>query len=350
MHDLLRAGIQLSAAAVLALTCGTASAWFGSSKAPDSDGDGVADFRDECPGTTGWFTKVHSDGCPADSDFDGVFDKQDRCPATPVGSAVDGNGCPFESDGDGVLDIDDRCPGTGPGVTVNVEGCPLDTDGDGIPDDQDACPDEKAYRVGADGCAIRDADGDGVADGRDRCPNTPKGFLLDAAGCPLDSDGDGVPDSIDQCPRTAAGDKVLPNGCSLRTDCRKPEANEAVDADGCADARRFILRGITFEFDSDRLTPEAEQILRAVADTLSAYPDVNTEVQGHTDALGTDSYNQGLSERRAKSVVRFLVLQGAIPERLKPVGYGESVPVASNASPEGRDLNRRVEFRVSDVR
>jgi OOP family OmpA-OmpF porin len=91
---------------------------------PDSDGDGVPDSRDKCPGTPAG-VRVDNTGCPLDSDGDGVPDYLDKCPGTPSGTPVDDKGCPLDSDGDGVLDVDDECPGTPPGTRVDSKGCPL---------------------------------------------------------------------------------------------------------------------------------------------------------------------------------------------------------------------------------
>ena len=89
----------------------------------------------------------------ADSDGDGVPDDRDQCPGTPAGVAVDAQGCPLDSDGDGVPDYLDQCPGTPAGVAVDAKGCPLDSDGDGVPDFQDQCPDTPAgVKVNALGC------------------------------------------------------------------------------------------------------------------------------------------------------------------------------------------------------
>src|SRR6185437_751734 len=100
----------------------------------------------------------------------------------------------FDSDGDGVPDRLDKCPGTPSGVKVDANGCPLDTDGDGIPDYLDKCPDVKgtaAYNGCPEPAPDMDSDGDGVPDRLDKCPNTPPGTKVDATGCPLDTDGDG---------------------------------------------------------------------------------------------------------------------------------------------------------------
>ncbi len=191
-----------------------------------------------------------------------------------------------------------------------------------------------------------DSDGDGVPDSRDQCPDTPLGTVVNNVGCPLDSDGDGVPDDIDECPNTPPGSAVLANGCALKGDCRRPRAGEQVDPNGCAVDQKFVLRGVKFEFDSDRLTPEARTILIDVAGTLQSYPNVDVEIEGHTDSIGSDAYNQGLSERRANAVKTFLIDRGVEARRMTPVGYGESMPIADNATEVGRDENRRVELKV----
>jgi len=314
----------------------------------DEDGDGVPNSRDKCPGTPKGVT-VYSDGCPTDLDGDGVPDYLDKCPNTPKGTVVNKDGCPADSDGDGVLDVNDKCPGTPRGIKVDVFGCPLDSDGDGVPDYLDKCPNTPAgVKVDDRGCPFTDADGDGVPDYLDKCPDSPKGIPVGKDGCPLDSDGDGIPDYLDDCPNTPPGLKVLPNGCALVGDCRRPRPGEAVDAKGCALDKRFILRGVKFEFDSDRLTKPSEKILVEVAETLKSYPTVKVDVEGHTDDVGSDAYNQSLSERRANVVKKFLADRGAVGTNLKPIGFGESVPIDTNATEAGRDNNRRVEFKVTN--
>ncbi|WP_162932404.1 OmpA family protein [Solimonas sp. K1W22B-7] len=314
--------------------------------ATDSDGDGVPDRKDKCPNTPKGVT-VYSDGCPVDTDGDGVPDYLDKCPGTPKGTAVDAKGCPADSDGDGIPDSLDKCPGTPRGVMVGPDGCPIDSDGDGIPDAYDKCPNTpKGVIVGPDGCPAADADGDGVPDFMDKCPQTPKGVAVGPDGCPLDSDGDGIPDYLDECPRSPPGAKVLPNGCALTGDCRKPRPGEAVDANGCALDKNFILRGVKFEFDSDRLTEPAKLILNEVAETLKAYPTIKVDLEGHTDNVGTDNYNLGLSERRANTVKVYLASRSIEAPRMNPVGYGETRPIDTNDTEEGREENRRVELKV----
>jgi OOP family OmpA-OmpF porin len=138
-----------------------------------------------------------------DSDGDGVNDDMDKCPGTPAGTPVDSSGCPLpqDDDGDGVTNDIDKCPGTPAGAKVDASGCELDSDGDG------------------------------VGDSRDQCPNTPAGARVDARGCELDSDGDGVVDSQDKCPDTPKGDRVDAVGCSFKEEIRLPgvvfETNKA---------------------------------------------------------------------------------------------------------------------------
>jgi len=103
---------------------------------------------------------------------------------------------------------------------------------------------------------------------------------------------------------------------------------------------------VYFEFDSDRLQPDAVVLLQRVGAALSAeeLAAFRFSVEGHTDSIGSTEYNDALSKRRAAAVERFLVNFGVPNQRLVTVGHGESEPVASNASPLGRQRNRRVEL------
>ncbi len=123
-----------------------------------------------------------------DTDGDGVADTMDRCPGTPAGTQVDAYGCELDSDGDGVKDSKDECPGTPAGTAVDARGCPLDSDGDGVTDDKDECPNTVAgATVDERGCEV-DSDGDGVVDRLDECPGTPAGTPVDNKGCPVEGD------------------------------------------------------------------------------------------------------------------------------------------------------------------
>ena len=143
---------------------------------------------------------------------------------------------------------------------------------------------------------------------------------------PKDSDGDGVYDNLDKCPGTPRG--------------------VAVDAEGCPRRGSATLQGVTFEFDSSRLTAESRPVLDDVAADLKKYPRLQVELQGHTDSKGSDAYNLKLSNQRAQSVREYLLSQGVGAQQLIAKGYGESQPVADNKTEEGRTENRRVVMQV----
>jgi outer membrane protein OmpA-like peptidoglycan-associated protein len=109
--------------------------------------------------------------------------------------------------------------------------------------------------------------------------------------------------------------------------------------------RNLVLQGVTFELNKSRLTPDARKVLDFVAPSIKANPEAKIEVGGYTDSRGSAAYNERLSLARASSVRSYLIQQGVPVEQLTAVGYGESKPVASNATEEGRAENRRVELR-----
>jgi OOP family OmpA-OmpF porin len=119
-----------------------------------------------------------------------------------------------------------------------------------------------------------------------------------------------------------------------------------VDVNGCELTEEIRLRGVHFAFDSDEILPGAERVLDDSAETLRRYPDLVIEVAGHTDSVGTDSYNLDLSQRRAQSVRTYLIDAGVDSGNLTAKGYGEVQPVESNDTEEGREENRRVILRI----
>jgi OOP family OmpA-OmpF porin len=109
---------------------------------------------------------------------------------------------------------------------------------------------------------------------------------------------------------------------------------------------RIVLRGVQFNFDKANIRPSAEVILDEAVRVLKENRDLRVEIAGHTDSVGPEAYNQGLSQRRANAVHDYLASGGIKSSRLSWTGYGESQPVADNASDEGRAQNRRVELNV----
>lgn len=290
----------------------------------DSDRDGVPDKQDACPETPAK-ASVDTKGCPQDTDLDGVFDGIDECPDTPVGAFVDAVGCPSDTDGDGVFDGIDQCPDTPAGQEVGLDGCPKDTDNDGVPDIRDECPDTPpGTTVDERGCA-NDADGDGVQDNLDLCPDTPPGVPVDENGCILDADQDGVWDMNDKCPNTSYGAIVDVNGCEI-----KP--------------REWVIEGIYFATGKATLTKDSLEKLDDMVEILKAHPEVNGEIQGHTDSVGPETLNLNLSQARAETVRDYLVSKGISAERVTARGFGEIKPIATNDTVNGRATNRRVEF------
>lgn len=229
---------------------------------------------------------------PIDSDGDGVTDVHDLCADTPAGVVIDGAGCPLDRDGDGVYDELDQCPDTPAGVAVDTIGCPLDSDGDG------------------------------VADYLDECPETPPEVTVDDKGCPLDSDEDGVYDNNDECPDTPSGLTVDDKGCPIS-----------------------ITLSIEFDVDKFNIKPRYHDELAKGAAFIQKYSDQKILIAGHTDSTGNEPYNEVLSQRRAESVLNYLVENFQLDaDKLFARGFGEKAPVASNDTADGRQRNRRVEL------
>jgi outer membrane protein OmpA-like peptidoglycan-associated protein len=287
-----------------------------------------------------------------DRDGDGIKDDVDKCPDEPEDrdGFEDENGCPDpDNDRDGIPDDDDRCPDTPEDIDNDEDrdGCPEgdtgDRDGDGMLDNVDKCPDEPEDTDGfqdEDGCADPDNDKDGILDADDLCLDDPedKDGFEDGDGCPdNDQDKDRILDKDDKCPD-------------------KPEAyNGFEDQDGCPDRGRVvvtdgsidILDMVYFDTNKDTIQSRSFPILDAVAATLQGTPGIGLiEIQGHTDDQGNDAYNLDLSDRRAKSVMKYLVDKGVDAKRLTAQGYGETQPLEPGRTKKARDRNRRVAFLI----
>jgi outer membrane protein OmpA-like peptidoglycan-associated protein len=319
----------------------------------DRDNDGIPDPEDACPDQAGVRTgNPATNGCPpppADRDQDGVVDTQDLCPDEPAGAKPDPEkpGCPLrDSDLDGVYDNQDQCPQEPAGAKPDPEkpGCPLrDTDGDGVYDNEDRCKDTPAgphpSRT-AKGCPDKDSDGDGVYDTYDQCPTVAAGLNPDPQkpGCPLpDRDHDQIPDATDACPDKPGSPSPDPkkNGCPGLVEVKSGQI--------------IIKEQVFFATNKDVVLKKSFTLLDVVAHTLNTLPQIKrVMIEGHTDNQGKPELNTDLSDRRAKSVMRYLISKGVAAGRLEAKGFGPTQPIADNKTAKGRALNRRVDFKITD--
>jgi outer membrane protein OmpA-like peptidoglycan-associated protein len=254
---------------------------------------------------------------PKDQDRDGIVDERDRCPTNPEDrdGFEDGDGCPeADNDLDGLLDPQDRCV---------LE-----------PEDKDGFED-------GDGCPDPDNDRDSFLDPKDGCPNEPedKDEFEDEDGCPdPDNDRDGVLDAIDKCPNEAE------------------TRNGYADEDGCPDEDQVRVLGdkivlderVHFWVNSHIIRSESWPLLERLAKLLREHPEyVHVDIAGHADPRGPEWYNKRVSERRADSVLEFLVQRGIARERLSSQGLGEQKLRVEGSREVDYWENRRVEFTVT---
>ncbi len=262
-------------------------------------------------------------------------------PPPPV-AVVDG-----DRDDDGITDSRDQCPDVAEDKDgfEDQDGCPdPDNDKDEIADVEDACPNEPGVRSSdakTHGCPVRDRDQDGIVDDQDKCPDMAedKDGFEDQDGCPdPDNDKDGLLDRDDQCPNEAE----TPNGYA--------------DDDGCPDDVQvrvvgdYILLDERIKFLTNRsmVLRDSQPVLWRVMLLLKKHPEyAHIEVEGYADERGEASYNQRLSEARARSVRNLLVRWGIAPERITSVGFGTSNPRVPDKSYKAYRENRRVEFKIT---
>jgi len=318
----------------------------GTAGCPDADLDGIQDGHDNCPDI---FGLMKFNGCP-DTDDDGVIDKDDQCP--DVKGLASFNGCP-DSDGDSIIDHNDACPFNA--GKISLAGCP-DQDEDGIADKDDKCPMIAGTRENK-GCPFIDSDGDGIRDESDNCPGV-KGSV-DNQGCPYhDTDNDSIPDKDDDCP-SIPGSAVF-RGC--------PDT----DADGISDKYDLCptLPGIALNNGCPEIKTEEQEILNKafsnlefetgksvirksslssldeLAGVIVKRSEFRLLLAGHTDDVGKPELNFALSKNRTLAVKNYLVKKGINADRIKTEWFGQTKPIAPNATPEGRQQNRRVEMNI----
>jgi outer membrane protein OmpA-like peptidoglycan-associated protein len=297
------------------------------------------------------------DGCrdidpQGDEDHDGIRNSDDACMDQPedFDGDSDQDGCPEvsgDADGDRIVDAADRCPNDPEDVDgfLDLDGCPdPDNDQDGVVDFNDMCPfvpEDVDQWFDEDGCPDPDNDLDGMPDVTDQCPNVPGDRYRN--GCPAaDADGDGVSDDLDRCPG------------QLET------KNNYLDEDGCPDTPPDQVRvtrtqvelkdqTIQFQTGSASILPSSFSLLDQIVKVLGDAPTMKLRIEGHTDNEGGDEANLELSRQRALSVRKYLESKGIASQRLESVGLGETHPIDTNRTPEGRARNRRVEFHIVDT-
>jgi OOP family OmpA-OmpF porin len=191
----------------------------------------------------------------------------------------------------------------------------------------DKCPNTKAgASVDEVGCMIdRDDDNDGVYNSIDECPNTPLNAVVDKTGCSVgDDDNDGVINSVDKCPNT-------------------PINVRKVDRDGCM---QEVNLNINFENKSYNVDDESMQHIKEFVEFLKANPSYKVDIIGYTDSRGKVRDNLLLSKRRAAAVKNIIIDNGIDPTRVVAIGRGESNPIATNSTAQGRAQNRRIEAKL----
>ena len=189
-----------------------------------------------------------------------------------------------------------------------------------------------------DGCPEEDKDNDGIADDQDKCPDEPedKDKFEDEDGCPdPDNDKDGVLDEKDKCPTEAE------------------TKNGYQDDDGCPDevpapVKKFtgVVKGINFRRNSADIKASSFPLLKEAVSVFKEYPALRVEISGHTSNEGKRDFNMKLSRKRAEAVKLFLVSAGIDENRIGTVGYGPDKPIADNETKDGKEKNRRIEFRL----
>jgi len=282
----------------------------------DTDGDGLIDGAE--------VKQYNTDPLKTDSDGDGLNDgaEVNQYKTYPLNADTDGDGLndgaevnqhktdplKADSDGDGLND----------GAEIQYKSDPLktDTDGDGLSDGAEV----NQHKTDP---AKADTDADGLSDGDEI--NKYKTDPIKS-----DTDGGGMADGAEV--------KIGTNPLDPKDDITSTIILEK--------GKKVILKGVNFAFNKATLTADSKYILEEAYKALVANPDIQVEISGHTDNVGSDAYNQDLSLRRAQSVKNWLVQRGIAANRMKTVGKGENEPVASNNTDEGRAENRRIEFYV----
>ena len=278
---------------------------------PDTDNDGLKDGLE--------VKEYNTDPLNADSDNDGLNDGKEVMSLRTNPNKAD-------TDNDGLNDYDEV-------MTHKTDPLHADTDKDGLNDN------DEINKYKTDPLNV-DSDKDNLTDG-DEINKYKTNPLI------TDTDADGLSDSEEVS-------KYKTNPLMKDTDQGTVDDNIEVKRgtnplDPADDVVKvgvpIVLEGITFATNKFNITPESENVLHGALKTLQTYSDIYVEISGHTDNVGSNEYNQKLSQRRAEAVKGWLVSKGIQVDRINAVGYGEENPRVSNDSDDNRRINRRIEFK-----
>lgn len=277
---------------------------------PDTDHDGLTD-GDE--------VKIyHTNPLKADTDGDGLTDGDEV-------NVYKTNPNNPDTDGDGLKDGDEV-------NTYKTDPLKADTDGDGLSDG------DEVVKYHTDPLKV-DTDGDKLSDGDEV-------NIYKTDPTKADTDGDGLRDYDEVMVYKTDPLKIDTDGGGVNDGAEVKRGTNPLDPsdDIVKVGVPIILEGINFETGKYNVTPGSAIILEKSLKTLVDNPDIQVEISGHTDNVGSDASNLKLSQRRADSVREWFISRGVDPARITAKGYGESKPITSNDTPEGKLKNRRIEF------
>ncbi|MBE0539558.1 MAG: OmpA family protein [Ignavibacterium sp.] len=294
---------------------------------PDTDGDGLNDGEE--------YLNYKTNPLQADTDLDGLGDAQE-VKTTRTNPLI------ADTDNDGLKD----------GEEVNkykTDPLKADTDGDGL-NDGDEVMKYKTDPLKAD------TDGEGLKDGQEvngvnvelRIVGSPvETKLFKTDPLKADTDGDGLNDYQEVMTYKTDPLKVDTDGGSIGDGVEVKRGSDPLDPSDDVVKMNvpIVLEGITFAFNKSEITPESDKVLMGALKTLQMHPDIVVEISGHTDNVGSNAYNQKLSQRRSDAVKAWLVAKGIPADRITSVGYGEEHPRVPNDTEDNKRLNRRIEFK-----
>jgi outer membrane protein OmpA-like peptidoglycan-associated protein len=294
---------------------------------PDTDGDGLTDGEE--------YLTYKTNPLKVDTDGDGLndYDEVKVYKTNPLIADTDGDGL---TDGDEVM-------------KYKTDPLKADTDGDGLTDGDEVMK----YKTDP---LKADTDGDGLKDGQEVdgvnvelkiVGKSVETMLFKTDPLKVDTDADGLSDYEEVMTYKTNPLIVDTDGGTIGDGTEVKRGTDPLDpSDDIVKLNvPIVLEGITFATNKSDITPESDKILMDALKTLQMHPDIVVEISGHTDNVGSNAYNQKLSQRRADAVKAWLVAKGISADRITAVGYGEEHPRVSNDTEDNRRLNRRIEFK-----